>query len=612
MAVTNNATLIEDHEAAPSYSSIGSGQGAASDADFFFLGTLGSSRRMDNVTKAGFWFSDGTTHDVSAAGTHVKFFINSITPSFFTDCWMRLGPSQTVYEEHNVGITWFDTSAGGWTPVWVEVDAGTDTGSPTFTAVDEWAILCDMGNISSNLKNLNVDQSHYSARPVLLWDGSSGDLDDFITTEDTAGTGTLTKRNGLFTCYANLAIGSSTATTFDMDGEVIAFPDAVWLPSASTWMGIDVDLQNASTDITATGGSLISGNASGASARKPDFVVTGTSGVLDVSTRVFDGLRIITLTSGVTGNGCSISNSGLVTLGEADLSGSSVLISAVAADEGAVFDDRTTTGSTDITELDNCTFSQGAAAHHAIRFGTGVDDDITLTGIEFTGFSSTPEADGATLRFDATSGSLNCNLIGCTVGGAAATDANVGVDDAAGIAVTLIIDPATLLINVKDNAGVDLENARVYVRASSGAGDFPFEDSVTIARAGTVATVTHTAHGMAVGEKVKISGITDKTEDNAGVQTIVTSADANTYTYTTTDSGSTSYTGTITSTGVLIEGDTDVNGDISFQRSFGLDQPFEGFVRKSTASPRFKTFPISGTVDTQTGATVNVRLVLDE
>ena len=34
MAVTNTANLVEDHETAPSYTSIGSGQGAAQDAEF--------------------------------------------------------------------------------------------------------------------------------------------------------------------------------------------------------------------------------------------------------------------------------------------------------------------------------------------------------------------------------------------------------------------------------------------------------------------------------------------------------------------------------------------------------------------------------------------------
>jgi hypothetical protein len=126
------------------------------------------------------------------------------------------------------------------------------------------------------------------------------------------------------------------------------------------------------------------------------------------------------------------------------------LASSVAADEGAVFDDRTTTAATNISELDNCTFSQGTAAHHAIRFGANVDDNIVLTGIAFNGFAAIEDDNGCALRFDATTGSLNCSLVGCTVDGVPATALNLFKDDAAGVAVTLVFDVITLEVTVLD------------------------------------------------------------------------------------------------------------------------------------------------------------------
>ena len=69
-------------------------------------------------------------------------------------------------------------------------------------------------------------------------------------------------------------------------------------------------------------------------------------------------------------------------------------------------------------------------------------------------------------------------------------------------------------------------------------------DSVTITRSGTTATVSSTAHGLSVGDTVRIAGITDKTEDNG--DQVITAVLTNSYDYTTTNSGSTSYTGTIT------------------------------------------------------------------
>ncbi len=186
-------------------------------------------------------------------------------------------------------------------------------------------------------------------------------------------------------------------------------------------------------------------------------------------------------------------------------------------------------------------------------------------------------------------------------------------DNTNGGSTTVNLPSVTLSVNVKDLATkTNQQNARVYIRASDGTGDLPFEDSVTITRAGTVATVAHTAHGLATGEKVKILGITNKTEDNNGVHTITVTG-ANAYTYVTTDSGATTYTGSITSTGVLIEGLTDASGNISVSRAFSVNQPITGVVRKASASPRYKTFDLSGnTVDKDTGLSLNVNLILDE
>jgi len=292
-----------------------------------------------------------------------------------------------------------------------------------------------------------------------------------------------------------------------------------------------------------------------------------------------------------------------ITHNGADLSGSSVLASAVAAGAGAVLYNETADPD---GETDNMTFSQGAAAHSAFEFGTAVTSNITLRGIDFTGFGSTNDVDGAVFKFLATSGSLNLSLVGCT------TDGTFSVDDSAGVTVTVVIDPVTTLINVVDNDDADLQNAVVILTASDNSGDLPFEESVTIARAGTVATVTHTTHGLAVGNKFSLKGITDKTEDNSGTQTVVTAADANTYTYTTTDSGSTSYTGTIISTGVVIEGTTDVNGDISDTRTWSGNTPVVGVVRKATGAPFFKDFPISGIIDTTNGLTIGIKMQLDQ
>jgi hypothetical protein len=602
MAVTNNATLIEDHEVAPTYTSVGGGQGAGVETNFYFLGVQSSSRKMSGVTKNGFWFNPGATTDLSATGTHFKVFINAITQAGFTDFWLRIGDSTTTYEEHAVGISFYDTQAGGWIPVWVEVGAGTDTGTPDFTIADEFCVLCTMGTISGNVKNWCTDQAHSSTRPVLLWDGTTGDLDDFITTESTAGTGTLKLLNGLYTCFSNFKIGSATATTFDMDGKTVAFPDATWLPTASTWMGIDYDLQNASTVITAVGGSVISGNPTGATARKPDVIVTGTSGTLDFTGRSFDGMRIITFTSGVTADDAIIQNSGVVTVAGASMAGAIVNASTVAADASAII---WNFASDPNGELDNMTITKGTNAHHAIEYGGNTPATTTLTGIDFVGFNATTDSNDSALYFPDTGSDVawTVNLVGCS--------GNISYKKVrAGDTVTLVVDPVTVQVTVLNlDTGLPIENARVFVPVTSGV-NFPYQDSVTITGTGTTATVTHTAHGLATNDNVVIRGANEDVY-NGTYQITVTGV--NTYTYTTNETiGSSPATGTIISTFVIISGLTNASGIISDTRTYGVDQPIGGWARKSTASPFYRQGAIVDTVSSTAGKSLTISLSSDE
>jgi hypothetical protein len=281
-------------------------------------------------------------------------------------------------------------------------------------------------------------------------------------------------------------------------------------------------------------------------------------------------------------------------------------------------------------------------AHHAIEFGTNIPTtSITLRGCAFgPDFSAsehtspTAEAGDETFAFRDTTGTLTVNLVGCT--------GNFGYYSA-GVDVTVVVDPVTTLINVKDNNGNNLQDARVWLVAASGAGDLPYQQAITsISRSGTTATVTFTAaHGLVNGEYLKLAGITDKTEDNNGAFQISWSS-TTVVTYQTTDSGSTSYTGTITGTGGTLYGLTDASGNISSQRTYTVDHPVEGFVRKSTqgieasfdsdafdiATPAFETdsfafttttatvyksFSLAGnTVDQENGLTINIRMVPDE
>jgi len=71
-------------------------------------------------------------------------------------------------------------------------------------------------------------------------------------------------------------------------------------------------------------------------------------------------------------------------------------------------------------------------------------------------------------------------------------------------------------------------------------------------------------------------------------------------------------TGTITSTFVILNGSTDINGEISMNRVFSSDQNFNGWARKTSGSPYYKTGLVSGTVSSSTGATPIALMIKDE
>ena len=242
---------------------------------------------------------------------------------------------------------------------------------------------------------------------------------------------------------------------------------------------------------------------------------------------------------------------------------------------------------------------------HAIEFGTNVPTSMTLRNCDFgTNYSATEDgsAGNETFWFRDTSGtSITLNLVGCSGNFGYRTD---GAD------ITIVADPVTVTVNILDNNASPLLGARVRLEASNGTGPLPYLDSVTISRTGTTATVSHTGHGLAVGKKVHIRGANEQAYN--GIKTI-TAVTTNTYDFEMSSPlPSSPATGSITSTGVVLEGLTDSSGQITDSRTYSTAQPVTGVVRKSTTSPYFRAAPLTGTISTTNGLDLTTQMILDE
>jgi hypothetical protein len=112
------------------------------------------------------------------------------------------------------------------------------------------------------------------------------------------------------------------------------------------------------------------------------------------------------------------------------------------------------------TYLEDASFTKGAAAHHAIEFGTTSPLDMVLRGVDFSGFNASDDENDSTLHILRTTGTVTINLVGCT--------GNISYKSA-GATVVLVQDPVTTTVTVRDiDTGDPVEDARIYMIAAAG------------------------------------------------------------------------------------------------------------------------------------------------
>jgi len=516
-----------------------------------------------------------------------------------------------------------------------------------FAAITQWGV-----SFNTNSKalgggyNVAVDIIRHGNDGIRVTGGGSGTQGNFseIAIEDrsrTAGKahGILRElTTGVYGCQGPLTFGDSGAATtnyFEDSGVVLAFENRnisdgkYYLNVEGNGTGTNSFVLTGST--ISTGGPTVKMDLSG-----------GNLNVLTLNTVVFASLGGVILfsanadASGHTVNDCTFEACDKITVGAVDFRNNTIS-NSVATDYAATSTDGAdmrgcvfsgfegTAGNSaleyDINadpdgELDNCSFTKGTAATHAIEFGDTIPSEITLRGIDFSGYNASDSANDSTLYFADTTGTITVNLIGCT--------GNISIKTA-GCTVNKVIDPVTTEITVKDiDTDAAIENARVLLLASDGTGVLPYLDSVTsVARSGSTATVTTpAAHGLVVGDFAQITGANE--DEYNGAFEVLTVPTTTTFTYTVPGTPDTPATGTIKLTGGYFNSLTNASGVVTDTRSIASAQPFVGRVRKYSnfgvdigalefeyAGPYYKTQPFSGTVSTTSGFTANISLIRD-
>ena len=327
---------------------------------------------------------------------------------------------------------------------------------------------------------------------------------------------------------------TATSVTFSDSNETIIIDDCPHTYAAFN----KVEINNASSSVTLTNITFISTASTSVALGQFEVIDNATVALTGCS---FNDMGSFGFLSNTTVTNSTFNTCGLITTGGATMTGCAFnsLTGAVGV---------TASSPANAAKISGCTFSSDGTGNGLEITGTAAN--LTLTDVDFTGYSLTVDANKA-IYVNISTGTVNLTISG---GSGVTADSHVRT---AGATVNVITGAVDVTVKAVDDNGDPIQSATAHLRASNGTGPFPYQAAVTITRATTTATVSHTSHGMASNDKVLLRGISDKTEDDTVHQITVTGT--NSYTYTTTDSGSTSYTGTT----FLVDGQDETSYDNS-------------------------------------------------
>ena len=612
----NDITLAESTSDGGTWVAIGGGNislGAGS--DFSMQGNNAVDSKISNVNKGPgvpvTSFSPGTNDHVftwifqstpgltaTLANEGVAVVIGTTSANFVK---FHVEGSDTYGAEGRVGICYpvrYVTSGSASPPY------RTVTGSPGATPSFVGATTSISGLVKGS--NFAVDAVRYGTGAYITA-GESGDpatFAGFATDNDNVDNrwGILTAVGGGYELQGRFVVGQDNAGTptlayFSDSNRVISFVDT---PHTLTdFTQIIIDHESTVFNITNCTFQALGTNNPGR------LVFNNAATVSALTTCTFSKMGISTLRGAVIADGCTWRGCGQITANSATITNSTIANYTGATNTSALVWD---TNLDPDGYLDGTTFTKGTTGTtHAIEFGTTSPTSMTLTDVNFSGYNASNNQDDSAIHIKRDSGTVTINI----AGGNSPSYRSDGAD------VAIVSDTVNVTLTAQTAAGSPIGSAAVFIKASGVSGPFPVGETVTIANSGTTATVTHTDHGLTVNDKVYIDGIgfDDVYSPNWGVFTITSTPDVDTYTYTMTSAPGSSPTGgtSITSTFVILSGTTNGSGQITMSRVFDNDQPFTGWIRKSTdPGPFYKEGLVSGTVSSSTGASPVALMVLDE
>lgn len=531
--------------------------------------------------------------DLSGTGVHIRlWWMTTVLNELNTDA--NGGMQIYLSDGANTGYWYVSGSTsypGGWYNPVVDVSAAVDAGTkPTaMNAITRIGIRWNLTSSAKKVQSCWIDHVQVCDGLIAYGDDGGGYFDfvDILSADEdtTNGWGVIRQISGIYYLTGSLEFGDSVGTNgckFQDKSQVIIFEDR---PVNSDLYSFNIVDNSTGTTELILGAKSGTAGVQGCAVRVEDiaqiakFDIDGSTDI-DIDNfklygSTFYGADVISFPGAaatVEILNCSFEACGQVLPDDASISGC-FFINTSDVDAALLWNES--------IDISNCSFI----------------GNVTGAGIEM------PSAVGTPYDYNALFFSGNTYDVLNSSGSAISISKSNSSDPTSyeGSAVTFTGAAITVLVHATDINGTDIQNARVFLKASNGTGPFPFEETVTISNSGTTATVTHASHGMQNNDYVNIdlsaSGSEKTHYQNDGVFQI-TYIDVNSYSYIMLSAPGSSPTGTITATFVSLTGLTDVNGDKSTTRVYPSDQPVTGWAR---LTPQYKTAPLFGTVDDVNG-----------
>ncbi len=625
--ISDNRTSINAADSATGYVDLSGATAGTLDTEIFFEGS-GSIGQYVTSSLDGLMYDLGTATDVSSNTFYI--LVNSgivgLLDTKAAGGFRIRFTGATVTDWFEVYVagsdSWPSSFAGGWTLFVVDIETARSTAvtngwtngtTPATTAIRRFGYAAVTGGTMPRMvDNTWMDASYRlpDGTAGIIVEGRNGGTVDWgwaDVVSEMALVDNPCARNadgGAITLTTPVQIGINDTTThaFTDTNKVILWdnqeflPDDVYALSALGNVG-------GTTNVTMGVKSGTGDAATGSQGVTFQAASTGARWTMDFNDPNLDGINFYGCNF-IHGAGLLLDDAAVSVISSFYIDCSSALVSNSEQLRVSVVNANTADGVAFMTTDDigdivfsSFSFSDG----HGIELTTPRVASQTSKGNLFSSYGATTSNDAAVYNNSGGAVTITVTDLGDSPSYRDGTSASTVI-----VAGAVTVQATAALKN-----GTAVESARVFLKAADGTGSFPFEDVVTVSRSGTTATVTHTAHSMDTNDKIYLEGITDKIEDNWRVITI-TKVDANSYTFTTTNAGSTAYTGTIKATFVALTGLTNASGILNISRVYSTDQPVVGWTRKSTSSPLLQEGVLVGTISSSTGFSGTAVMLDDE